>query len=92
MQLNAFPFRVNLCLSHIPICILGIFLFFSVHFGKYMDSSTPRGGFRFATNRKVELILQKELDDVAKKSITQINAFKEARKNAPLSEAATVSK
>ena len=57
-----------------------------------MDKDTPRGGFRYATNRKVELILQKELDDVAKKSITQINAFKEARKNAPLSEEEAVTK
>ena len=45
-----------------------------------------RSRFRHSTNRKVEIILQQELDDVAKKSITQIHAFKEARRNVPLTE------
>ena len=52
----------------------------------HLPDGAQRKPFRHATNRKVELILQRELDDVAKKSITQITAFKEARKNAPLTE------
>ena len=58
----------------------------------HVPEGKSRGRFRHATNRKVEIILQQELDDVAKKSITQINAFKEARKNAPLTEEQTTSR
>ena len=50
------------------------------------EDKVEMGRFRHATNRNVELFLQQELDDVTKKTLTQINAFKEARQNAPLTE------
>ena len=45
-----------------------------------------RGRFRHATNRRIELTLRKELDDVGKKSVMDIHAAKEARLREPLEE------
>lgn len=52
----------------------------------HLPNESKKRRFHHSTNRKEEIILQQELNDVAKKSINQINAFKEARKNVPLSE------
>ena len=43
-----------------------------------------RGRFRLATNRRVELTLQKELDDVGLKTIRDIHVAKDVKANEPL--------
>lgn len=52
----------------------------------FPNSSNGRGAFRYGTNRKVELTLRQELDDVAQKSLSEIAANREYRRNAPLDE------
>ncbi|XP_046576439.1 LOW QUALITY PROTEIN: uncharacterized protein LOC124284394 [Haliotis rubra] len=45
-----------------------------------------RGSFRVGANRRVELSLQKELDDVAHRSLAEISSRKEAVRLAPLTD------
>lgn len=45
-----------------------------------------RGSFRFGTNRQVEITLRSELDDVARKSITEIAMNRELNRMAPLDD------
>lgn len=45
-----------------------------------------RGSFRVGANRRVELTLQKELDDVALRSLAEISSRKEAVRLAPLTD------
>jgi hypothetical protein len=45
-----------------------------------------KGSFRFGTNRQVEITLRSELDDVARKSITEIAMNRELNRMAPLDD------
>lgn len=54
--------------------------------GKDINSRDDRGSFRFGTNRKVEITLRSELDDVARKSISEIAINRELNRMAPLDE------
>lgn len=45
-----------------------------------------RGSFRFGTNRQVEITLRSELDDVARKSITEIAIKRELNRMTPLDD------
>ncbi|XP_021358969.1 uncharacterized protein LOC110454008, partial [Mizuhopecten yessoensis] len=52
----------------------------------FPNQQDPRGSFRYGTNRQVELTLRHELDDVAKKSVTEIIYNKQQKSKEPLDE------
>ncbi|XP_033743076.1 uncharacterized protein LOC117329299 isoform X6 [Pecten maximus] len=58
----------------------------------FPNQKDPRGAFRHGTNRQVELTLRHELDDVAKKSVTEIIYNKQQKSKEPLDEEEYTSK
>ncbi|XP_069130069.1 uncharacterized protein [Argopecten irradians] len=58
----------------------------------FPNQKDPRGAFRYGTNRQVELTLRHELDDVAKKSVTEIIYNKQQKSKEPLDEEEYTSK
>ena len=52
----------------------------------YSSTNDGRKRLRHGTNRQLELAMQGELHDVAKKSLSEISAKKELRRNAPLTD------
>ena len=56
--------------------------------GKELFSSQKdiRGSFQYGTNRQVEITLNQELDDIARKSLTEIKSKKHLESMVPMTE------